>query len=662
MVEDTSRRTVSIYQIASLFTRAYNKTATVGIALSGFKATGISPLNPNIFPDHLYLPSAATDIREDDTINDQQSTSEEQLLTTSINGKRNQESDVSALLNEWAPIPVASTSSSSLLRRRKKNRYQSVLTEMVSNYKRKSNRQSWSSEDMLKAIEAVKDNRMGWKKASVMFNVPQVTLRRRAQEKNTHARGAIKSLGRFKTSLSGDLEQRLVTHILDLESRLHPNISLRVPEATSAARAQSFNRPQVQKYFAKLEETIQIYNIQATMIYNMDETKITTVQKTQKVIAKKGKKQVGAITSAERSIHTTGVVCMSSSGSFIPPVLIFPRKKLNQALYDGAPIGTLPLYNESAYMTGDLFFKWIKHFVKFARPTAENKALLILDGHATHKTLEALEFAKKNHVILFCLPAHCTHRLQPLDVAFFGPLTTYYDQEVTAWLKTHPGRTVSIYQIASLFTRAYNKTATVGIALSGFKATGISPLNPNIFPDHLYLPSAATDIREDDTINDQQSTSEEQLLTTSINGKRNQESDVSALLNEWAPIPVASTSSSSLLRRRKKNRYQSVLTESQFLNELKAKEAAKKENQQRKRKRTTAKRRIHVDFPDNEPTIDNDDSDSAVGCLYCNELFSQSRQQEQWIQCQQCHQWAHAECAGVSKSIKQFACAKTNVD
>lgn len=585
------------------------------------------------------------------------------------------------------------------------------LLQMVSSYKRKTDRQSWSSEDMQKAIEAVNNRRMGWKKASIMFNVPQATLRRRAQEKNTHARGVEKCLGRFKKSLSVDLEQRMIAHILDLESRLfglttydlrvlayklaersgcehqfnkekkvasrqwvhsflsrHPNISLRVPEATSAARAQAFNKPQVQKFFKKLEETIQNNNIQSTMIFNMDETKLTTVQRTQKIIAKRGKKQVGAITSAERGVHTTGVVCMSSSGNFIPPALIFPRKKFNPDLYDAAPPGTLPLYNESAYMTGDLFFKWIKHFVKFVRPTNDNKALLILDGHASHKNLESLEFAKKAHVVLLCLPAHCTHRLQPLDVSFFAPLENYYSQEVRVWLKEHPGRTVSIYQIASLFAKAYNKAATVGIALSGFRATGIYPLNPNIFPDYLYLPSAATDIPEDGQINEQQSNNETKAQTdplncdstASISGNlsaqshsKNEETDVSVILKELSPVPVASASTS---RRQKKNSYQSVLTESPFLNELKEKEAEKKEKERRKSERARIKKRIHVDSSDDEVTFNNDDTDSDVGCLYCNELYSKSKHREQWIQCQLCRQWAHAECAGVSNKTKQFIC------
>lgn len=606
--------------------------------------------------------------------------------------------------------------------------------QMVSDYKRISSRQSWAAADMEKAIEAVRLNKMGWLKASKMFNVPQATLRRRAQEKNMHARGVEKRLGRFQKSLTQDMEKCLVNHILDLESRLfgvtprelrflayklaersgqdhqfnrekkmasrewlrrflsrNQSISVRIPEATSAARAQAFNKPQIEKYFNKLQEIIEKENIHPTMIYNMDETGLTTVQKTQKIIAKKGKKQVGAITSAERGIHTTAVVCVSSAGNFVPPGLIFPRKKLNETLYDGAPPGTLSLYNESAYMTGELFLKWIKHFVQYVRPTCNNKVLLILDGHASHKQLESLEFAKQNHVILFCLPSHCTHRLQPLDVAFFGPLTKYYDQEVTTWLKAHPGRTVSIYQIASLFGQAYSKAATVEIALSGFKATGINPLNPNIFPDYLFLPSSVTDILNQNqyekvssnevvtnldmnqSVSDLPSTSLSnqsdclaiQLSTSSANQPSTSSAmqhssssiniipDIEKMLTELSPMPIASKAS---VRRRVKNSYESILTSSPFVNELKGKEAERREKEIRKSNRARVTKRLVESDDEPEPFVNDDEDDSDVPCIYCNDLFSHSRSREKWIRCQQCKQWAHAECAGVSMKIKCFIC------
>lgn len=73
-------------------------------------------------------------------------------------------------------------------------------------------------------------------------------------------------------------------------------------------------------------------------------------------------------------------------------------------------------------MIGDFFVKWMRHFVAFVNASVTNKVLLILDGHSSHKNLEALEFAKANGVILLCLPPHSTHRMQPTDVSFFGPL------------------------------------------------------------------------------------------------------------------------------------------------------------------------------------------------------------------------------------------------
>ncbi|CAH2100085.1 unnamed protein product [Euphydryas editha] len=125
-------------------------------------------------------------------------------------------------------------------------------------------------------------------------------------------------------------------------------------------------------------------------------------------------------------------------------------------------------------MVGDLFVKWMKHFVSFAGCNFESKIILILDGHSSHKKLEALEFAKPNGVLLLCLPPHCTHRMQPLDVSFFGPLDAYYNREMNTWLKTHPGRTVGLHQVAGIFGRAYGSAAFVGKIMSGFEKTNLS--------------------------------------------------------------------------------------------------------------------------------------------------------------------------------------------
>lgn len=55
---------------------------------------------------------------------------------------------------------------------------------MPRNYSRKTDRQGWDNISMEKAIQAVKNNEMGWLLASKVFNIPQSTLRRHALKQN----------------------------------------------------------------------------------------------------------------------------------------------------------------------------------------------------------------------------------------------------------------------------------------------------------------------------------------------------------------------------------------------------------------------------------------------------------------------------------------------
>jgi hypothetical protein len=86
-----------------------------------------------------------------------------------------------------------------------------------------------------------------------------------------------------------------------------------------------------------LENIVDEHKITAARIVNMDETSHTVVQRPEKIIAQKGKHEVGAITSCEREQNVTGVYAVSASVFCVPPMLIYPRKRMNmeppQALF-----------------------------------------------------------------------------------------------------------------------------------------------------------------------------------------------------------------------------------------------------------------------------------------------------------------------------------------
>ena len=102
---------------------------------------------------------------------------------------------------------------------------------------------------------------------------------------------------------------------------------------------------------------------------------------TPRVIAKKGRRQVGGKIVAERGETVTAQICMSAAGSFMPLMLIFPRVRENQEFLQDAPAGAWAKFHKSGYMQMELMVKWAVKFVEFTRATPDNPVLLLLDGH-----------------------------------------------------------------------------------------------------------------------------------------------------------------------------------------------------------------------------------------------------------------------------------------
>jgi hypothetical protein len=135
--------------------------------------------------------------------------------------------------------------------------------------------------------------------------------------------------------------------------------------------------------------------------------------------------------------------------------------------------------------------KWLE---KCFIPQAEKRnisgklILLLCDGHHSHETLEMRELADQSNVVLFKIPPHTTHRLQPLDVGIFGPLQRVWQKQCLQVLD-ETGLGIMQPHLVREYMKARTVSLKENVILSAWKKTGIRPFNPQIFTDEDFRPS-----------------------------------------------------------------------------------------------------------------------------------------------------------------------------
>lgn len=260
----------------------------------------------------------------------------------------------------------------------------------------------------------------------------------------------------------------------------HPKIGTVNGRKVDSQRINGATKERMEPFFAKLQVLCNEKKILPEDIWNMDETGIATgLGYNGLVMGVKEKRRVYVKETGDREWITI-THAVSAGGRTIKPVVIFRGSSLQAQWFpDGFPDWHFTC-SSKGWTSIELTMQWLKKaFLPETKPVEDRWRLLILDGHSTHDNIDFMYECFQNKVACLFLPSHSSHVLQPLDLSIFGPLKTYYRQEVAAFGLTADSAPVLKAIFITCYARAYVKGFSSKNIKSGFNAAGIYPFRPS---------------------------------------------------------------------------------------------------------------------------------------------------------------------------------------
>lgn len=171
----------------------------------------------------------------------------------------------------------------------------------------------------------------------------------------------------------------------------------------------------------------------------------------------------------------------SADGDICCPMVVYPYQRIPEKIANSVNPSWGISRSDNGWMTSETFYQYIQN-VFHPHLISKNvtfPVILFLDGHKSHLNYELSILCNQLQIEVIALYPNATRILQPADVSVFRPVKMAWRQGVREWHEAHPGDVLSKLTFAPLLEKVLDTSITSQLLISGFRACGLYPFDPN---------------------------------------------------------------------------------------------------------------------------------------------------------------------------------------
>ena len=194
----------------------------------------------------------------------------------------------------------------------------------------------------------------------------------------------------------------------------HPQLTKRTPESVTKNR-ENVSEESFRNWFSEVHEYLTEREIACILkdpkrLLNGDESGFKLCQKKKTVIAIKGSRDVIDVLPVSEKDQVTAMFTGAADGTLLPGMVVYPYKRIPEAVAQNHPEGWFMGRSDSGWMTGPVFYEYIaKCIIPWLKKNGRLPAIMFFDSHKSHLTYELFKLCEQEGLHLITLLENASH-------------------------------------------------------------------------------------------------------------------------------------------------------------------------------------------------------------------------------------------------------------